>query len=1221
MAKPSFGDETKTKAKLFIKLLVTYEKERNTNNLKINWKKIKNPKEHEHYLEVKSARKTLINLYNNNYEKEININQFASLIKTLTLINIVVDTEKRKGVYLFRFESKNTEDILKNIDIQWSLNKSSTQEDKTTTKNLITRKEELAQAPYLFSFYGRRKEKKDLKTLLNKYTKIIAITGDGGCGKSYLAAKVVQEIKYKFHYVIWFSLQNAPSIDEVLLDTIKFLSNQNKTKLSSNIEIEIATIIDYFRKYRCLVILDNGDTDKLIRSGGEKKYQAFFEAISQEPHKSSVIVTRRDFIGYLGNLTLSNIISLDRLQLPDYRHIIESMGLSNLNDENLKDIIQLVDGNIVQLKTIIKYIQNNAQGHLNIFLNSSVFIDLKKHMATNKFFEWLFSNLSTYEKEFLYWLAINFEPVTLTTLRSDLLSNESKDRIEITFESLANKLPLILRAEQITLETVFLEAIREKFVEEVEKEIIQDKFFLFHTHALVKVESKNYLKESQLRLLVRPLLDRLNNIYGNERNIRNKLTKILSYIRDNHYIHGYVGGNIFNLLTYLKSNLDSYDFSRITLRQTDFKTSNLTNVNFSYADFKQPAFLEVFDHILSVAFSPQGSLLAAGDASGQIHLWTISTYNQRRIINGHTNYVRSVVFSFDGKLLASSGSDSYIKIWNVDTGECLKTIADDINRIWSLSFSPDNRFLACGGSDKQVKIWDLETQRCVEQFTSHQQAVKSVCFSPDGKTLASASEDKTIRIWQINTGECQKVLKKHDVKELWCVAYSPLGKILASGDQNGNIVLWNIQTGKAYKKLNTYSNNPIRTLAFSTDGEIIASSCDENLIRMWNVKTGECFQTLQGHTKKIWSVAFALNNQTLISGSEDQTIRFWDLKNGKCSKIIQGYKNLVVRLAFSKDGKTLASGHQDNNIYLWNYHTGKRLITLKGHIDTVQSLVFSSDAQFLASGSKDLTLKIWDLKTCSCIKTLQGHSDIIWAVAFSPDGSTIASASNDCSVKIWDTKTGDCLITINEHQSLIWSVAFDSSGQILASGDDDGVVKLWSTKTGKCIKTLKGQTGKSWVLNFDSNANTISSSSGKQILNSWNIETGKLIKNIPQPNEQSWTADLSSDGHFIANATDSNEISIWNSSTGDKIQNLEGHLKPIWTVVFSYKPDNIVASSSWDETIKVWDIGTGECLHTLKIPRPYEGMIINEVKGLTISQKETLKSLGAVEDFDILSSL
>ncbi|WP_375501466.1 WD40 repeat domain-containing protein, partial [uncultured Nostoc sp.] len=87
---------------------------------------------------------------------------------------------------------------------------------------------------------------------------------------------------------------------------------------------------------------------------------------------------------------------------------------------------------------------------------------------------------------------------------------------------------------------------------------------------------------------------------------------------------------------------------------------------------------------------------------------------------------------------------------------------------------------------------------------------------------------------------------------------------------------------------------------------------------------------------------------------------------------------------------------------------------------------------------------------------------------------------------------------------------------------------------------------------------------------------------------------------------------LWDVDTGDCLRTLSGHTRWVWSVGFS--PDGqTVVSCSEDETIKIWDVETGECLKTLRSKSPYEEMNITSITGLTESQKDTLKALGAVE--------
>ncbi len=99
---------------------------------------------------------------------------------------------------------------------------------------------------------------------------------------------------------------------------------------------------------------------------------------------------------------------------------------------------------------------------------------------------------------------------------------------------------------------------------------------------------------------------------------------------------------------------------------------------------------------------------------------------------------------------------------------------------------------------------------------------------------------------------------------------------------------------------------------------------------------------------------------------------------------------------------------------------------------------------------------------------------------------------------------------------------------------------------------------------------------------------------------------------LLASSAADNIVKLWDTKSGKCLNILKGHQAIVWSVAWC--PDKkTLASSSADETIKLWDVNTGECLKTLRAQRPYEGMNITGVTGLTEAQKATLKELGAVE--------
>jgi WD40 repeat protein len=1082
-------------------------------------------------------------------------------------------------------------------------------------------------------FYGRTAELALLEQwLITEYCKVVALVGMGGIGKTSLALKLTYQVQGQFEYVVWRSLHNAPPLIDLLENLIQFFSHGQflKADLPDSVDGRISQIIHYLQEYRCLIVLDN--TETILQSGafagcyreGYEDYGYFIKRVGEVLHQSSLVLTSREKPSEValleGDLLAVRSLQLRGLEVVEGQKLFEVKGLYGSKSEFTK-VVERYAGNALALRIVATTIKDVFNGDTSEFLKQDMvaFGDIC-HLLNQQF-----SRLSDLEKEIMYWLAINREPVLLLELHEDIVSQIPLQKLLEAIESLVRRsliekttleqeldsTPTFLKksAATFTLQPVVLEYVTSRLVELICEEIVTQKINLFRSHALMKATAKDYVRNAQVRLILKPILNKLVSIYRNKKSLENELFQIITKLQEEFPLQPeYTAGNILNLLCQLQTNLRGCNFSYLSVWQADLRNVNLPDVNFAHANLAKSVFAATLGGVISVAFSPNG-ILAMGDSNGDIHLYQIADGKQVGIYKGHTNWVTSLTFTSDGNTLASSSSDHTVKLWDVTFGQCIHTLQGHDNEVWSATFSDDDEFLASASDDQTIRLWRVSTGECLKIFLGHTNWVLSVVFTPDKQTLLSGSDDNMIRLWDIRTGECLKIFRGHR-DGVRSIALNPQGTILASGSDDNTIRLWNLRTGECLRIFQGHSNG-ILSVKFSPQGDTLASSSYDQTVRLWNVNISECLKIFQGHSNWVFSVAFSPEGDVLASGSRDQTTRLWSVSTGECLRTFQGYTNQVLSVTLSQDGQIIASGSHDQTVRLWDVSTGQVRGVLHGHTNSVDSVAFSPQDATLVSASRDKTLKLWDISTGQTLKTLQGHRAAIRSVAFSPDGQRLISGSEDKTVKLWDISTGQTLRTLLGHDAAVWSVAFSPRQEMLASGSWDQTVKLWDIKTGECLKTLKGHT--SWVcaVVFSSDSNMLVSASWDQTLRLWNIKTGECLKILQLHNSWLQSVAFSPDNQTLASGSQDHTLKLWDITTGECVKTLHRHTAWIWSVAFSLNNQTLVSSSE-DETIKIWDLKTSKCLKTLKTERPYERMNIVGVLGLTEATIATLKALGAV---------
>jgi WD40 repeat protein len=1074
-------------------------------------------------------------------------------------------------------------------------------------------------------FYGRETNLQTLTDwILVDSCRLIGIVGLGGIGKTALSVKIADQVQSEFDFVMWRSIKHLPTPSNLLSEILSILTGVDPPKDSSS---ALNELLHQLREKRCLLILDN--IESVLQIGkdsgkyllGYEIYSQIFDRIADEQHSSCLIFTGREKPQNITNREGANlpVRSLQLFGVADSaaQNILQDKGIiATVGQQQI--LIKSMGGNPLALQLSATTIQNLFAGDMQSFLTHGATISASLWNLLAQQFE----RLSPIQQEIMYLLAVNREGLTPFQIHADFLPALNFTDLLTSLEILRNRALIEATSQGLTQQPVIMEYVAECFLNHIAKELCSGELKLIKTHALMKSQAPDYLRDAQVQLVLQPLVDRLASRFTNVYQLQQHLWKILELFRyQDCQETGYAAGNLINLLCYLKADFQGCDLSHLVIRQAYLAQTLLHDVDFSKSTISQTVFTETCGNVLCTTFSSDSQFLATSYDNGAIQVWNVESMEQVAYFTGHLFWTWSINFSPDGNFLVSAGDDGFVKLWSMVTNQCIHIYTGHQGFVNSATFSPDGQIIASCGNDATIRLWSSFEQSEnseIRTLTGHSGRIWQVEFSPDGQMLVSGGEDYAIGLWDVAAGECRAFWPAH---ESWvrCVKFSPDGRSIASGSFDHTIKIWDTATQKCLHHLVGHQS-AISAIAYSPDGQQLISSSFDRTIKLWDTNTGKCLRTLFGHAARVWSVAFHPAGQFIASGSDDHSMKLWDLQFGRCVKTVTGHNDAVLALAISPNGRYLASGYDDSNIRIWDIISAQVVVIEKDHTNRVWSVQFSPDGKLLASGSSDYTIKLRDSATGKCLQTLEGCGSWVWAVSFSPDGQTLASGSCDRVVRIWDTRNGKCLQQLRGHVSQVVAVAFSPDGKLIASGGLDGIIQLWHVATGECYHQLQPHNNISvWSVAFSSDGQMLITAGYNQPIRIWSVVTGKCLQTLDGHQCSVIKARFSPDDQWIVSAGIDNMVRVWDVQTGECIRSLSGHqglVQAITIATVQLTPTEsarpAIFSGSLDGTIKIWDLESAENLATWRSVRPCEGAKIDQVQGLSLAQEATLRKLGAV---------
>lgn len=554
-----------------------------------------------------------------------------------------------------------------------------------------------------------------------------------------------------------------------------------------------------------------------------------------------------------------------------------------------------------------------------------------------------------------------------------------------------------------------------------------------------------------------------------------------------------------------------------------------------------------------------------------------------RVLAGHHHIIHSLAFSPDGKLLATGSYNGEIRFWEAETGRCIYTISCNIENmrgnshiVADLDFSPDGKILASAVWDNSVRLWNVETGQEIACLKEHTDVVRSVKFSPDGIRLASGSSDHTICLWSATDGSLLSVMNRHS-DTVCCVAFSPDGQIFASCGHDREIILWDVATAQILKQFRGHSK-PVWHIAFDPSGQLLVSTALDNTLRIWSLSSADEIHRIEGFEASVFCAAFSPDGRILATAANDgweSMLRLWDTNTFKEIARLEGHTTTVWKVAFSSDGRLLASCSSDRTARIWSVNQMPDMQQRSdGHARRVRRISVSLDGRYVVSSDVDATTRVWQVSSNRTYFQLPTDPSIDIESALSPNGRSVATATERCLLQLWDANTGYEQTRILHSGERIIELTFSHDGKLLATAHHDGTVRVWSgiPASLKLVATwsINKNHNQCHSLAFRCNKQLLALGTNNGQIEFWNwasiqcvfrqqISTGSTINALA----------VSPDGQTFATGTDDCIVRVWTLTDG-LVHRLMGHTH--WVRALAFSPDGRwLVSGGWDRFVRLWN--------------------------------------------------
>jgi WD40 repeat protein/predicted Ser/Thr protein kinase len=418
--------------------------------------------------------------------------------------------------------------------------------------------------------------------------------------------------------------------------------------------------------------------------------------------------------------------------------------------------------------------------------------------------------------------------------------------------------------------------------------------------------------------------------------------------------------------------------------------------------------------IQTLACSPTEDLVAwsIGYGDSSFRLYDFDTGKARGEFKGHSDSIGSLAFSPDGQLLASAGADQTIRVWDVAERKEVRRFRGHLDQVCGLAFLPDGKTLVSGGRQGSVRLWSLNSTNESRGHARLPVLIRETAlgFAPGGDTfMATDRTNQWVALW-----------RTHPLKELERlsflgtningVALSSDGRWLAAIYSTGDLTVWDWNAKRVVTNLAVPSTDR-SAVFFSRRSTLMLATFITNVrtIQGWETASWKPMSARAPDFELLGMTRFPIspNEREWAGGHKDGKVTLWTFPDNKLLAEFPGASARVLAMAFSADGRLLASGDDAGYVSLFDVAARRRLAPpFRAHGGACLAVCFSADKRRLATfGTINDPARLWDLATLRPLITLPGTGFYYAQAEFSPDGRTLVGVDANGIVDLWHAPT------------------------------------------------------------------------------------------------------------------------------------------------------------------------------------------------------------------------